>query len=101
MTIAFTDRVVVPVDVLMRELDGESVLLNLQSERYFGLDAIGTEIWSVLAQAPSIQAAYETLLAEYEVAPEVLRQDLQTLIEQLLEHGLIELQVAVPSGDPA
>lgn len=80
-----------PADILIRELDGESVILNLKSERYFGLDEVGTRIWVTLSTSESIQAAYENLLSEYEVDGEQLRQDMQNLIEQLVEHGLVEL----------
>jgi hypothetical protein len=41
MTISFSDRVNVPDDVLISRLQEESVILNLDSERYFGLDEIG------------------------------------------------------------
>lgn len=84
-------RIRTPTDILIRELGGESVLLNLKSERYFGLDPIGTHMWQVLSSSNSIQAAYETLLAEYDVDGDVLRLDLHHLIEQLIEHGLIEV----------
>jgi hypothetical protein len=92
MTIPFSHRLSAPADVLMRELEGESVLLNLASETYFGLDEVGTRMWTLLTSAPSIQAAYEMLLAEFVVTPEVLRQDLEVLLGQLLEHGLLELR---------
>ena len=65
MTIPFSTRISVPPDVLVSALAGESVLLNLKSEKYFGLDEIGTRMWSALASSDSIQQAYETLLAEY------------------------------------
>lgn len=89
MSISFTMRVSIPQDVLIRELDGESVILNLNSERYFGLDEVGTRMWQALSDCELIQDAYETLLNEYDVAPEELRKDLDLLIEQLVEHGLI------------
>lgn len=88
----FFDRSVhAPDYVLVRQLGDESVLLNLDSETYFGLDEVGTRMWSLLTTSSSIQAAYDTLLAEYEVQPEVLRQDLETLLSQLIERGLLEL----------
>lgn len=89
--VPFSSRVVVPDTVLFRELDGESVLLNLKSESYLGLDDVGTRMWTVLTTQPSIQAAYEALLSEYEVAPDVLRNDVETLLGQMIEHGLVEL----------
>jgi hypothetical protein len=91
MAIAFTDRVTVPEDVLISGLQGESVILNLDSERYFGLDEVGTRMMSVLTTADSIQAAYETLLQEYDVEGEVLRQDMTAIIEKLVEQGLVEI----------
>lgn len=91
MAISFSDRVKVPEDVLISGLQGESVILNLDSERYFGLDEVGTRMMTVLTTADSIQAAYETLLEEYDVEGEVLRQDVTSIIEQLIEQGLVEI----------
>ena len=90
--IPFTSRVVVPETVLFRELDGESVLLNLKTESYLGLDRVGTRMWAVLTTQPSIQAAYDVLLAQYDVAPDVLRRDVENLLEHMFEHGLVELK---------
>ena len=42
--ISFSDRVRVPDDILISNLQDESVFLNLESERYFGLDNVGTRI---------------------------------------------------------
>lgn len=91
MTISFSDRVKVPEDVLISTLQNESVILNLNSERYFGLDEVGTRILSLLSTSNSIQAAYDTLLDEYDVEAEVLRKDLSSLIEQLAEQGVVEI----------
>lgn len=87
-----TSRVTVPADVLMRELDGESVILNLASEHYYGLDEVGTRMWQLLATPKTIEVAYEILLTEYDVEPDRLRDDMQELIEQLVEHGLLQIE---------
>ncbi len=91
MPISFSDRVRLPDDVLISALQSESVMLNLESERYFGLDEIGTRILSLLSTSDSIEAAYELLLEEYDVDGEVLRQDLLSLVEKLAEQGLVEI----------
>ncbi len=76
----------------MRELEGESVLLNLDSERYFGLDETGTHMWSVLSTCKSIEAAYRKLMDEYyEVDAQLLRRDLSELVGKLLDQGLVEV----------
>ena len=91
MDVSFAQSVSVPTGVLFRELDGEAVLLNLDSEAYLGLDEVGTRMWAVLTTSDSVQAAYETLLAEYDVAPDVLHRDIAKLVRELAAHGLLEL----------
>ena len=65
----FSRRVVVPESVLVRELSGEAVLLNLGSGMYFGLEEIGYRMWTVLTTSECIGVAYEQLSTEYEVSP--------------------------------
>lgn len=89
--ISFNDRVRIPEKVLISGLQGESVLLNLDSECYFGLDDVGTRMLTILNNSDSVQDAYESLLEEYEVDGEVLRHDLTAIIQQLAEKGLVEI----------
>ena len=91
MAISFSDRVRVPDDVLISNLQEESVILNLDSERYYGLDDVGTRFLSVLTTSDSIEAAYEKLIQEYDVDEEVLRKDLLTLVENLLAQGIVQI----------
>ena len=88
---SFDQRVILPADVLISNVSGESVLLNLKSERYFGLDEVGTRMLSVLTTSNSIQTAYEALLEEYDVENEALRRDLADLIDRLVDQGLLEI----------
>ena len=89
--VELTMRVVVPAHVLIRRLEGESVLLNLDSERYFGLDATGTRIWELVTSQPCIASALEKLQEEYEVEPEILRGHLTELLGRLVENGLLQV----------
>jgi hypothetical protein len=91
MSISFDSKVHIPDDVLVSELDGESVLLKLKSECYFGLDEIGTRFWERLVSSHSIGGAYEAVLAEFDVEPDQLRADMSELVDSLVEQGLIEL----------
>jgi hypothetical protein len=92
--ISFADHATVPRNVLIRFLDEESVLLNLTTERYFGLDSIGTRMWQLVTSAPSIDAAYIQLIEEFDVDPETLRRHLSDLLNLLVENGLIALRHA-------
>jgi hypothetical protein len=89
MSVTFDQRVHVLEDVLVSDLDGECVILNLRTETYFGLDAVGTRMWTVLTNAESIQSAYEALQQEFDVEPDRLREDLNAILDKLVEHGLV------------
>ncbi|WP_198032509.1 PqqD family protein [Aerolutibacter daejeonensis] len=78
-------------DVRMQVTGTESVLLDLRSERYFGLNAVGTRVWQLLTANPSLQAAHQAVLQEYEVGADQLAQDMLTLVAQLAEAGLLTL----------
>jgi len=89
MTISFSDRVTIPEGVLISNLQEESVILNLDSERYFGLDDVGTRMLTVLTTSESIEAAYQKLTHEYDVDGQTLRQDLLEIVEDLVKQGIL------------
>ena len=78
-------------DVLFQEVSGETVLLDLASEQYFGLDEVGTRVWQLVNEGKSLEAMVEVLLGEYEVERERLEGDVRALLESLLEAGLVEM----------
>ena len=90
----FQKRVKVAPDVLFRTFTTEAILLNLKTEWYYELDDVGVRMWQCVNDSGTIQAAYETLLDEYEVEPAQLKQDMTDLLTQLLENQLIVLQDA-------
>jgi hypothetical protein len=92
--VSFADRAQVLPHVLVRFLDKESVLLNLETERYFGLDETGTRMWQVVTAAPSIDAAYQELQNEFDVESELLRLHFTELLGRLVDNGLLQIQPA-------
>lgn len=91
MTMLRKGRISIPEGVMVRHLEGEAVLLNLNTESYFGLDDVGTRMWTSLTESASIEAACDLLQNEYDVAPEQLHSDLCIFIDKLLEAGLIHV----------
>ena len=83
-------RVIIPPDVMIRDIDGESFILNIQTECYFSLDPVGARMLNLLGQSGSVGAAFHQLQGEYDVDPDTLRRDLEHLVEELLHHGLLE-----------
>ena len=90
MKIPFEKRISIPDGVLVQELEGESVMLNVNTENYYGLDEVGTRMWAVLREAPSIHQAIDILLNEYDVERATLERDIEKFIRQLVKKKLIE-----------
>jgi len=81
--------------IFAQEVDGEMVLLDMESENYFGLDSVGSAIWQSIEQHDGkLQDVYNSLLQEYDVEPEVLKQDLSNFIAKLQESGLVEVSAS-------
>lgn len=91
MTLDFSNRVSLPADVLVRHVEQESVILNLNNGRYFGLDDVGTSMLNALSATETIQAAFDRLLSEYDVEPHQLRSDLHGLLERLLQAEVLHV----------
>jgi len=66
-------------------------MLDLNGENYFGLDAVGTRIWQLLQEHSDLQKVYDTMLEEYDVEGEQLEKDLDEIITNLAEAGLINI----------
>ena len=79
-------------DVISQEVSGETVLLDLDSENYFGLDEVGTRIWQLIKESGDLQAIYDTLLEEYEVEEDRLQTDLEALLGEISKLGLVTLE---------
>ncbi|MEM6583713.1 MAG: PqqD family protein [Pseudomonadota bacterium] len=79
-------------EVISQEVSGETVLLDLESEHYFGLDEVGTRIWQLIKETDNLQTIFQTLLAEYDVSEERLTQDLDKLLTEIAELGLVKLE---------
>lgn len=89
--IDFKKKVVAGSDALLRELDGEAVILNLGDESYYGLNETGLRMWQALTSSASIETAFQTLKDEYEVDESTLLNDLDQLIQTLLDRKMITL----------
>jgi hypothetical protein len=95
MTISTPAFVEISPEVLFQKLNDGSVLLDLVSEQYIGLDAVATSIWQLLMEDGDTERVVAKMLEKYEVDEERLRSDLALFIEQLLAQGLAKLEPVV------
>lgn len=87
------NRVCVGSGVLVQTVGDEFVLLHTGSGQYYGLDPVGSRMWSALAATGSPAAAMVDLLGSFEVGEAQLRSDLNELLHRLLAAGLLEPDV--------
>ena len=85
-------KIIFPDTVFAQEVDGETVLLDMNSENYFGLDEVGTVMWQTLQEKAVLSDVLESLLEVYDVEEEVLKKDLLHFVERLEESGLLEVK---------
>lgn len=71
------------------DMDGETVLLNLSTGRYYSLNQVGSVIWSLCTGAHTLRDIQTMLCDRFEVPPERALDDLVVLVNQLLQEGLL------------
>lgn len=78
-------------DAIFREIDGEAVVLNLATGMYYGLNAVGTRAWQLLAELGSVDAVCARLTAEFDTDDDTVAADLRRLVAELAERRLVEV----------
>ena len=73
-------------------LDGETVLLDLSSGRYYTLNRIGTAMWEHCTGKKSLQEIHSTLCTRFEASSERIADDLLALVTHLGHEGLLTLE---------
>jgi hypothetical protein len=79
-------------DVQGTTLDGETVLLNLATGRYYTLNRVGTAMWEACTGTPSLQAIHTTLCERFDAPPERIADDLFALVTHLSHEGLLTIE---------
>jgi len=80
----------IPSSAVVQNVGAESVILNLDDGHYYGLDEVGTRIIELVAQDTDTDSIAACLESEYAASADRIRADLETLLQDLLSHGLVE-----------
>jgi hypothetical protein len=81
----------VPAHVMARTVGKETVILDLESGTYFGLDPVGARIWQLIGAGHSVSSICEVMVEEYEVSREALEHDVLALAQELVTRKLIDV----------
>ena len=89
-TMTSVEKLIVIADGLeAANLEGETVLLDVNSGHYFGLNEVGSRIIDLVAEPTTADAVVQTMAAEYDVDEERLASDVASFIQQMIERKLI------------
>lgn len=72
-------------------VEGETVVLEMESGGYFSLDEIGALVWNALNEVRSVADICARIVAQYEVEPEQCETDVIRLLNELRAAKLIEI----------
>jgi hypothetical protein len=92
MTISENSIVVAVKSQVSCELDAEAVILHFDKGIYFGLNDVGTVVWSLIQNPRMVRELRDIIMREYEVSADQCERDLLALLEDLSKQGLIEVQ---------
>ena len=70
-------------------IDGQAVLMNSRTERYFGLDEVGTVIWEQLRESANGIAIADHLAHRYDIGADAVRADVERFLGELHARGLV------------
>ena len=79
-------------DIVWRNLDGEAVLLNPQSGKYYGMNTVGCSFWEKIDGTRTLSDIVDLLLEEYDVERETLVSDINELAANLEKSNIITLR---------
>lgn len=83
-------------DVVFRDLEGETVLLHLQTGVYFGLGAVGTRAWQLIVAGRSLREIVAIFTEEYDVEEDRAAADLRDFVAALRENGIVDFDAPPP-----
>lgn len=78
-----------PPGVVASEIDGEVVVLDVSTGRFFQLNAIGSRIWATLKTPASLTTLIDAMQAEFDVDAEECRADVTDFVTRLSSSGLL------------
>jgi hypothetical protein len=90
--------VVASTNQVSSDLGGEAVILQVESGVYYGVNAVGAAIWSLLREPRTVQEIQDAILREFAVDAERCQKDVMAILRRFEAEGLIEVLDTGPDG---
>lgn len=90
-TLSPASRIALSKDQASCDLAGETAIVNLTSGVYYGLDSMGTHVWTLLHEPVTFAGLCESLMRDYDVDGSRLETDMRAFLCDLADHGLVDI----------
>ena len=78
-------------DLVSSDLDGEIVMMSIENGEYYGLDEIGSRIWTLLEEPKKVSELCDILLEEFEVEREQCEEEVLAFLNEMASDDLIHI----------
>lgn len=79
-------------ELLAVDMDGETVMMDMESGNYFGINAVGSHIWEVLETENKVTTIIETVSSHFEVKDgDTVQEDIMAFLGDMVEQQLVEV----------
>ncbi len=83
--------IVASKEPVFSELGDEVVIFSPRNGEYYGLNAVGARVWSLIQEPIVVEQVRDSILVEFNTVPEDCERDLLELLQSLLEQNLVEI----------
>lgn len=92
MSISAETKLIRNKQIVFSEIDGETVMMDEKFEQYFGMEEVGTRIWTLLDSEQSIEELCLKLTTEYEVNKADCLKDIRPFLEYLIKQNMVYIR---------
>lgn len=78
-------------DIMASDIDGGTVMMSIENGKYYGLDNVGSSIWSLLREPIRVNGLIDELLLKFDVDRETCARDVLVFLECLNNDGLLKI----------
>ena len=71
--------------------DGEKVVLNIETGKYFKLNFIGSKVFNLMVDKRNIESIVDIIAKDYDCSSDTIKQDIQAFINQCKDFDLVKL----------
>ncbi|WP_199620978.1 lasso peptide biosynthesis PqqD family chaperone [Paenibacillus alkalitolerans] len=95
LRVSLNDTIFQSSGYLVSDMDGDKVMMSVQTGKYYNLGKVGGRIWGLAASPIAVSQIVDTLVSEYEVERELCERQVLSFVTKLYKESLIQLEEAV------